>query len=104
MDSLFGALADPTRRKVIGVLGCGPATVGELARSTSTMALPSFMKHVDVLERSELIHTSKSGRVRTCTLNRSRLGMIDSWLDEQRVIWERRTDRLERFVADEETS
>jgi len=75
--------------------------VGELARPFS-ITLPSFMKHVRTLEASGLIHTSKSGRVRTCTLDRSRLGLLDDWLSEQRRIWEGRTDRLEDLVAPQE--
>ena len=100
LDDVFAALADPTRRAVVGSLGRGPASVGELARSTS-MTLPSFMKHVRTLERCGLIHTEKSGRVRTCSLDRARLGVVDGWLAEQRAIWEARTDRLEQFVTDE---
>ena len=99
LDDVFAALADPTRRAVVGNLGRGPASVGELARSAS-MTLPSFMKHVHTLERSGLIRTTKSGRVRTCTLNRKRLAVVDGWLAEQRAVWESRTDRLEQFVTD----
>lgn len=101
LDDVFAALADETRRELVGVLGRGPASVGELARSAS-MTLPSFMKHVHTLERCGLIHTMKSGRVRTCTLNRSRLGVVDRWLAEQRAVWEDRTDRLERFITNPE--
>ena len=98
LDSVFGALSDPTRRLVIGKLGSGPASVGELARS-SPMTLPSFMKHIRILERTGLIRTAKAGRVRTCTLDRDRLAAVDGWLAEQRAIWEGRTDRLEQFVT-----
>ena len=101
LDDVFAALADPTRRAVVGVLGRGPASVGELAQ-TASMTLPSFMKHVRTLERCGLIRTAKSGRVRTCTLNRKRLAVVDGWLAEQRALWERRTDRLEQFVTDPE--
>jgi DNA-binding transcriptional ArsR family regulator len=101
LSGVFAALADPTRRAVVHRLGHAPASVGELARTTS-MTLPSFMKHVDVLERCGLIHTAKSGRVRTCTLDRARLGVVDGWLAEQRAVWEARTDRLEQFVTDPE--
>ena len=101
LDDVFAALADPTRRAVVGVLGRGPASVGELAQ-TASMTLPSFMKHVRTLERCGLIRTAKSGRVRTCTLNRKRLAVVDGWLAEQRALWERRTDRLEQLVTDPE--
>src|SRR5215218_4479221 len=98
LDEVFVALADPTRRAVIRQLGGGPASVSELARSFP-IALPSFMKHVRTLEASGLIHTSKSGRVRTCTLDRERLALVDDWLAEERRLWEDRTDRLEQLVT-----
>lgn len=101
LDGVFVALADPTRREVVRRLGRGSESVGELARPFS-MALPSFMKHVRMLETSGLIRTVKRGRVRTCTLNRKRLALVDGWLAEQRSIWEGRTDRLENLVADQE--
>lgn len=98
LDGIFQALADPTRRAVVGRLGRGPASVGELA-APFDMALPSFMKHIHMLEQSGLIRTSKTGRVRTCEMDRARLAAVDGWLNEQRAIWEGRTDRLERFVT-----
>jgi DNA-binding transcriptional ArsR family regulator len=103
LDDVFVALADPTRREVIRRLGRGPASVGELAHPFP-ITLPSFMKHVRTLESSGLIRTAKSGRVRTCTLNRERLELLDGWLDEQRRIWEARTDRLEDLVTPTEES
>ena len=98
LDSMFTALADPTRRHVIRHLGRGPASVGELAEPLS-ISLPSFMKHVRALESCGLIRTRKTGRVRTCVLNRDRLTLVDHWLEEQRRIWEASTDRLEQFVT-----
>ncbi|WP_440073974.1 ArsR/SmtB family transcription factor [Streptosporangium sp. OZ121] len=99
LDGVFVALADPTRRGVIRRLGRGPTSVGDLAREFP-MTLPSFMKHVRTLEANGLIRTVKLGRVRTCVLNRDRLALVDGWLEEQRQVWEERTDRLERLVTD----
>lgn len=99
LDGVFVALADPTRRDVIRRLGCGPKSVGDLARAFP-MTLPSFMKHVRTLEASGLIRTVKAGRVRTCELRRERLAVVDDWLAAQRRIWEERTDRFERLVTD----
>jgi DNA-binding transcriptional ArsR family regulator len=98
LDGAFQALADPTRRAVLGRLGTGPASIGELA-APFEMALPSFMKHIRYLESTGWIRTRKSGRVRTCTLETESFAAIDTWLDEQRSIWGQRTDRLERFVT-----
>lgn len=98
LDGVFHALADPTRREVLGRLGAGPASVSELAEPFE-MALPSFMKHIHSLESTGWISTRKAGRVRTCVLERRPFDVIEAWLDEQRGIWEGRTDRLERFVT-----
>lgn len=97
LDGVFQALADPTRRAVLVRLGSGPASVGELA-APFDMALPSFMKHIRYLEQTGWITTQKRGRVRTCTLERATYAVVDTWLSEQRRIWEDRTDRLEQFV------
>jgi DNA-binding transcriptional ArsR family regulator len=99
LDGVFVALADPTRRDVIRRLGRGPTSVGDLA-AAFPMTLPSFLKHVRTLESNGLIRTVKSGRVRTCVLNRERLALVDGWLTEQRQLWEERTDRLERLLTD----
>ena len=101
LDDVFVALADPTRRGVIRRLGQGPTSVGDLAREFP-MTLPSFMKHIRTLESTGLIRPAKSGRMRTCVLNRERLAIIEDWLAEQRRIWQERTDRLERLVTDPE--
>ena len=56
--------------------------------------------HVRTLEANGLIRTTKSGRVRTCVLDRERLALVEDWLAEQRRVWAARTDRLEQFVTD----
>ncbi|MEO3794779.1 helix-turn-helix transcriptional regulator [Nonomuraea sp. B10E15] len=101
LDGVLLALADPTRRAVVQRLGHGPTSVGDLARDFP-ITLPSFMKHVRTLESNGLIRTTKTGRVRTCVLNRERLALVDDWLGEQRRIWRERTDRLEQFVTDQQ--
>src|SRR5687768_802282 len=97
LDRVFHALAAPTRRAVLERLGRGPATVTELARPFD-MALPSFMQHLDVLEESGLVRSRKEGRVRTYTLVPKPLEAARTWLDEQRALWERRLDQLDRYL------
>jgi len=97
LSDVFNALADPTRRAIVGALGRGPATVTTLA-APFAMALPSFMKHLGVLERSGVIRTSKAGRVRTCELRPKTLSSAERWLAGQRAMWEARTDRMAAFV------
>lgn len=99
LDSVFHALADPTRRTVIQRLGKGPATVSDLAKPFD-MALPSFLKHVGVLEDAGLIMSKKSGRVRTCTLKHGKLAAAEKWFGDQRANWESRYNNLDNLLAD----
>ena len=98
LDAVFHALSDPTRRAVLGRLGKGPASISELA-GPFDMALPSFMKHIHLLEESGWIRTRKAGRVRTCAIERKKFAVVETWLSQQRALWEARTDRLEKFVT-----
>lgn len=97
MSDVFYALADATRCAIVGQLVNGPASVSALA-APFAMALPSFMKHLSVLERSGVIHSSKAGRVRTCELRPSTLARAEQWMAEQRAVWESRSDRMAAFV------
>lgn len=97
LSNVFYALADPTRCAIVGVLGQGPASVSALA-APFAMALPSFMKHLAVLERSGVIRSRKLGRVRTCELRPKTLSKAEQWMAEQRAMWEARSDRMVAFV------
>jgi DNA-binding transcriptional ArsR family regulator len=98
LDGIFQAMADPTRRAVLQRLSRGPASISELAEPFD-MALPSFMKHIRLLEDSGCIRTRKEGRVRTCGIGRKSFAVAEGWLSAQRSLWEARTDRLEQFAT-----
>ncbi|MEM7686926.1 MAG: metalloregulator ArsR/SmtB family transcription factor [Pseudomonadota bacterium] len=89
----FQALGDPTRLAVIEQLLQGPATVSDLAKPHA-MALPSFTKHLGILERAGLIASEKRGRVRTCSIDPNGLSQIDRWFADRRALWADRLDRL----------
>ncbi len=97
VDGIFRALSDPTRRHVLERLSRSPATVSELA-ATYDMALPSFVGHLKVLEKSGLVSSQKIGRVRTYRLESAQLKQAEDWLGKQRTMWERRLDRLDRYL------
>ena len=97
LDSIFHALADPTRRAVVQRLGRGEATVSELAQPFD-MALPSFVKHIAVLERSRLITSQKHGRVRTCRLEPENLATTERWFEELRAQWASRYGNLDTLL------
>ena len=62
------------------------------------MALPSFMKHVGVLERTGLIRSRKIGRIRTCMLERKNLAAAERWFGEQRAMWAGRYQNLDNLL------
>ena len=98
IDGVFRALSDPTRRDVLGRLSAHPTSVSDLA-ATYDMALPSFMEHLKVLERSGLVRSHKAGRVRTYELVPKQLRMAENWLARQRGLWERRLDQLDSYLV-----
>ncbi len=97
LDAVFHALSDPTRRAVIQRLGEGPATVSELA-GPFDMALPSFMKHMRVLEGVGLVRSEKSGRIRTCMLERQKLAAAERWFEQQHAICASRYRNLDNLL------
>lgn len=103
VDVVFKALADPTRRRVIERLVSGPASTSDLAEPF-TMALPSFLQHLSVLERAGLVTSTKQGRVRTYQLSASGLDTAEGWLAGQRRMWEARLDRLDQFLINQKAA
>lgn len=101
VDEVFKALADPTRRKVIERLVSGPATTSELAEPFD-MALPSFTQHLSVLERADLVTSTKKGRTRTYKLSSTGLASAEGWLAGQRRLWEQRLDQLDDFLINQQ--
>lgn len=97
LDATFHSLADPTRRAVLARLVNGPAPVKELAAPFG-IGLPSFLKHIRILEHDGLISSEKVGRVRTCRVHAERLAAAEAWLSEQQVFWQARADRLAEYV------
>ena len=93
LDAVLRALADPTRRAVVERLAQSPAVVSELAAPFS-MALPSLMQHLRVLEDAGLVTSEKHGRVRTVSLRPGALDVLHLWLGEQRTPAEHHADRL----------
>ena len=99
LDRVFTALGDPSRRAMVERLSRGPASVSELAGPLA-MSLPAVMQHLQVLEQAGLAKSQKVGRVRTCTIDPGALSMAEQWINQRRIGWERRFDRLGQFLAE----
>ena len=99
LDGVFRALSDPTRRQVLARLSRSPASVSDLAEPFD-MALPSFVQHLQVLERCGLVRSNKRGRVRTYQLVPGQMRLAEDWLAQQRSLWERRLDQLDDYLTE----
>lgn len=100
LDHVFHALADPTRRAIIGALSGGPKTVGELSRPFD-ISLPAVSKHVKVLERAGLVTRQVRGREHHCRLNPESLASAHDWLSFYSGFWQERLDALDALLRED---
>ncbi len=94
LDSTFGALAHPVRRKMLTMLCKHDMRVTELA-AFFTISLAAASKHVGQLEKAGLVHRYVGGRDHTIQINALPLADAAAWLAEYRVFWPRRTDDID---------
>ena len=97
LDRTFGALADPTRRAIIGRLARGEATVGELAQPFR-VSRPAISQHLRVLERAGLVRRTRDGRVSRCRLDAAAMREAAAWVERYRIFWTDRLAALARHV------
>jgi DNA-binding transcriptional ArsR family regulator len=97
LDTVFHALADPTRRGMLAQLALGETSVSELAEPYQ-MSLAGASKHVKVLEAAGLVARRKLGRTHLCTLQAKPLEEAEHWLRQWEKFWNVRLDRLEAAI------
>jgi DNA-binding transcriptional ArsR family regulator len=101
LNQVYGAIADPTRRAILGMLARGEVTVGTLA-GRFPISFNGVSKHVKVLERARLVRRRVSGREHWLTLRPAPLRDASRWLEHYREFWEDRLDALEKFLVNPE--
>jgi DNA-binding transcriptional ArsR family regulator len=95
----FAALADPTRRAILGRLSRGESSVKELAEPFR-ISLPGVSKHLKVLERAGLITRTRAAQWRPCRLKARPMKRAADWLDGYRRFWEESFDRLDDYLRE----
>lgn len=96
----FAALADPTRRAILARLAQdGEVTVNELAEPFP-FTVQAVSKHLKVLERAGLVTRGRMAQLRPSRLQSAPLHDVADWLEQYRVTWEGRVDRLEHHLMD----
>src|SRR5687768_9199884 len=99
LDSIFAALADPTRRAILARLATGEATVTQLAEPFA-MSQPAISKHLKVLERAGLISMDVDAQRRPRKLEPRRLEEAVDWIERYREIFEQSYQRLDALLED----
>lgn len=98
LSTVFGALADPTRRAILGRLAAGDATVAELA-APFTVSQPAISRHLKVLEHAGLISRTRRATARLSHLEAQPLRDATRWLARYRQYWQESHDRLDELLA-----
>jgi DNA-binding transcriptional ArsR family regulator len=106
VEGVFLALADPTRRRVIELLGDRERRAGELATAVGTSA-PVMSRHLRILLEAGLVadeRVSGDARVRVFRLRREPVLALQSWLDQLQAHWNEQLGAFKRYVEEKEQS
>ena len=97
LDRTFGALSDPTRRRILAQLAQGEQCVTSLARRHA-MSLAAVSKHLIVLEKAGLVKRRRKGRVHSLALEAKPMQEAQAWIDRYRKFWEGNLDQFEKYL------
>ncbi len=97
LDRTFGALADPTRRRILAQLAKGDECVTDLVRPHA-MSLAAVSKHLIVLEKAGLVRRRRRGRVHSLKLEAEPMREAQAWIDRYRKFWEGNLDQFEKYL------
>ena len=99
LDEALSALADPTRRSIVGRLAGGTATVSELVQCFD-LTQPTISSHLKVLERAGLISRSRVAQTRPCSLKPEGLDALSAWLGQLRSSYDANYTRLDAVLEE----
>lgn len=99
-EVVFRAIADPTRRRILGLLRQRPHTVGELAGNFQS-SRPAISKHLRLLRAAGLVIAQPRGTASVCRLNALPLRAVNDWLQDYQTFWKGTLRDLKRYVEEE---
>ena len=97
LDQTFAALSDPTRRAIVGLLAETELSVGEVVDNFD-LTQSAISRHLDVLEKAQLIERRREGQRRMCSLSAGPLEELSDWLEAYRHFWKGSFRRLEKTL------
>jgi DNA-binding transcriptional ArsR family regulator len=101
LDTVFHALGDATRRRMLRELAQGERTVSQLAEPFA-ISLAAASKHIKALENAGLLRREVRGRTHLCRLDPGPLAGAHQWLGFYERFWTDRLDVLERLLREED--
>lgn len=97
---VFQAIADPTRREIIGLLANQSLNLNSIADNFD-ISRPAVSKHIKILTQCGLITIRQEGRDRYCNANFSRLNEVSAWVEQYRKFWTEKLGALGDFLEKE---
>jgi DNA-binding transcriptional ArsR family regulator len=98
---VFQAIADPTRREIIGLLAQKTLNLNSVAENFE-VSRPAISKHIKILAECGLVKIKKQGREHYCHANLEKLGEVAAWTEQYRVFWTKKLDALGDFLQREQ--
>ncbi len=94
---VFQAIADPTRRAILGLIAMQSLTLNAVAENFD-ISRPAISKHVKVLTECGLIKIKQQGRERYCEAKLDKLNEVSLWIEQYKQFWESKLDSLESYL------
>lgn len=94
---VFQAIADPTRRAILGLLAIQSLTLNAVAENFN-ISRPAVSKHVKILNECGLIEIKQQGRERHCEAKLDKLSEVSDWVEQYKQFWESKLNALEIYL------
>lgn len=99
---VFQAIADPTRREIIGMVAAEPLTPGAIAANFSS-SRQTISKHIQILYECALLNQTQQGREIYYHFNALKLKEIATWVEPYKILWEKRLDAIDDILMEMQT-
>jgi DNA-binding transcriptional ArsR family regulator len=96
---VFQAIADPNRREILGLLAKQRLTLNGVA-DNFRISRPAVSRHIKILAECGLVYISQQGRERYCEVRLDKLREVSDWVEQYRLLWEQRFDRLDDILEE----
>jgi DNA-binding transcriptional ArsR family regulator len=94
---VFQAIADPTRREIIGLIVKKPQNLNALAENFD-VSRPAISQHVKLLVECGLVVIRQVGRERYCEARLQKLDEVSAWVNKYQQYWQQKLDALDKYL------